>query len=333
MIGNVSAKNNFLNEITVGLSSKYGTGDLQIITNIILTKLDNYEISEKTTELMVVNAANEKLLKRFLATKKVEGRSEKTLNRYNYILGRMLASLNIPLEEVDVYALRLYLANLGMNGNKDNTVNGIRWIVCSFFKWLHNEGYVKNDPTINLQKIKCKKEIKTPFNKIEIEKLKAGCDTKRNRAIIEFLLSTGCRISEMTNVNIADVNFHTQECKILGKGNKERIVFINDVCLMHLQDYLKERHDQSLALFIGKGTERISPGGIRFMLRKTGVNAGVNNVHPHRFRRTVATSLIDRGMSVQDVAVILGHSNINTTMTYVYSNLENVKSAYKKYSM
>ena len=169
--------------------------------------------------------------------------------------------------------------------------------------------------------------------KVEIEKIKNSCGNKKDRAIVEFLLSTGCRVSELVGVDRSDINFQSQECKILGKGNKERIVFLNDVCLLHIKSYLDSRSDDLPALFIGKGSDRMTTGGIRFMLNNIAENAGVEDVHPHRFRRTVATYLIDRGMSIQDVAVILGHSNINTTMAYVYSNIENVKTAYKKYAI
>ena len=168
---------------------------------------------------------------------------------------------------------------------------------------------------------------------MEIEKIKNSCGRERDRAIVEFLLSTGCRVSELVGVDKSDINFQSQECKILGKGNKERIVFLNDVCLLHIKNYMDSRSDNFPALFIGKGSDRMTTGGIRFMLNNIAEKAGVEDVHPHRFRRTVATYLIDRGMSIQDVAVILGHSNINTTMAYVYSDIENVKYAYKKYAI
>lgn len=324
------AKDKLLSEITSELSERFDYSELKEITKILLLKMEDYTVEVKCTSIAVIDTESISLLKKFLATKKVEGRSEKTIERYRYILQRFINELDIPLTEVDVYVLRLYLAKLEVDGCCDNTIKGIRGVFCSFFGWLHDEGFIEKDPSANLGTIKCKKEIRKPYSKIELELLKNACPTLRDRAIIEFLLSTGCRIEETTNLNISDIDFIKQECKVLGKGNKERVVFLNDVCTMHLKQYLDSRTDNNEALFIGKGAIRLKPGGVRAMMKRLEEITGVKDVHPHRFRRTLATSLIDKGMPIQDVASILGHSNINTTTTYIYTNKDNVRNTYDR---
>ena len=167
---------------------------------------------------------------------------------------------------------------------------------------------------------------------MDIERLKAACHTLRDKALVCFLLSTGCRISEVTSLNREDVDLRTMRCKVLGKGAKERIVYFDMVATMHLRAYLETRNDDHPALFVGKGTERLKPGGVRLMLNETAKRAGVEHVHPHRFRRTLATNLIAHGMPIQEVARILGHDKLDTTMGYVYLDDRDIQSSYRKYS-
>lgn len=299
------------------------------ISEIINAAVQNYDISESCHDLAVVDTDSERMLKMFLATKKIEGCSDKTVSRYAYIIRRMTDYLGIPTKDITVNNLRLYLGTLEADGKKLTTIAGIRDIFSSYFTWLHNENMITSNPVVNLGKIKPEKKVKQPYSKVEMEKLRLGCKTKRDRAVLEFLNSTACRVGELVKVNIDDIDFQNHECRVLGKGNKERIVFLTDVCIYHLQEYLKERTDEHPALIIGKGTERMSEGGIRFMLKTVAQRAELNtNVHPHKFRRTTATALIDKGMSIQDVAAVLGHVNVNTTMTYIYSNKDKVKASF-----
>lgn len=299
------------------------------IFGIVSRNVEKYEVTEACRELAVSDAESERLLKMFLATKKIEGCSDKTISRYAYVIRRMTDFLNVPTGKITVNALRIYLGTLESNGLKLSTLAGIRDIFSAYFTWLHNENLIESNPIINLGKIKPEKKVKQPYSKVELEKLRLGCKNKRDRAVVEFLNSTACRVGELVKVNIDDIDFVNHECRVLGKGNKERIVFLTDVCIYHLQEYLKERTDDLPALLIGKGTERMSEGGVRFMLKTVAQRAELStNVHPHKFRRTTATALIDKGMSVQDVAAILGHANINTTMTYIYSNKDKVKASF-----
>lgn len=323
-------RKNLISAFTELLSDRLDNTDMNTAVNALTIAIAEYDIQPKSTELMVINTESEMMLKKFLATKRLEGRSEKTIERYRYIIQRFYNTMGIPYKEVDVFALRLYLAQLEQNGCKDRTINGIRSIFSSFFSWLHDEGFIETNPSSNLSAIKCRKTIRKPYSNVELETIKNNCKTIRDRALIEFLLSTGCRINEATNLNRDDVNFTSQECKVLGKGNKERIVFMSDVCCMRLQEYLASRSDSEEALFLGRGNKRLLPGGVRAMLKRIETQTGVEDIHPHRFRRTLATSLIDRGMPIQDVAAILGHANINTTMTYIYTDARSVKATYKR---
>jgi site-specific recombinase XerD len=180
--------------------------------------------------------------------------------------------------------------------------------------------------------IKCAKKIRLPYSAEDIERLKETCGTIRDKAIISFLLSTGCRVSEVCALNREDIDINSLECKVLGKGNKERTVYFDKVTAMLLNRYILTRDDISPALFIGKGSKRLTAQGMRYMLKKVSEKANVENVHPHRFRRTLATNLIDRGMPIQEVVAVLGHDRIDTTTDYIYIEKENVKSAYRKYA-
>lgn len=299
------------------------------ISDILNSGMQDYEVTKASHELAVADTESERMLKMFLATKKIEGCSEKTITRYAYIIRRLTDYFGIPTKDITVNNLRYYLGTLEADGKTLSTIAGIRDIFSSYFTWLHNESMIPSNPIVNLGKIKREKKVRQPYSKVEMEKLRLGCKTKRDRAVIEFLVSTACRVGELVKVDIDDIDFQNHECRVLGKGNKERIVFLTDVCIYHLQEYLKERKDEHPALIIGKGTSRMTEGGIRFALKTIAQRAELSTeVHPHKFRRTTATALIDKGMSIQDVAAVLGHVNINTTMTYIYSNKDKVKASF-----
>jgi site-specific recombinase XerD len=203
--------------------------------------------------------------------------------------------------------------------------------MCSYFGWLQKEGLLEANPCANLAPIKCVKKVRVPYTEVDIERLKESCWCTRDKALIVFLLSTGCRISEVCGLNRDSIDFISGECTVLGKGNKERTVFIDDVTAMLLQRYLSERTDESPALFSGKGTKRMTPSGIRARLHNIAKKADIDNVHPHRFRRTLATTLINHGMQIQEVASILGHDKLDTTMKYVYIDKTKIKNSYRKF--
>lgn len=266
----------------------------------------------------------------FLSAKALEGRSDKTIRRYRYELGRMLPALGAPIERVSVHHLRRYLSDKKAEGVSDSTLEGTRNIMSGFFGWLHKEGLIQRNPCVNLGVIKCSKVQRLPFSSTDIERMREACDSLRDRAIVSFLLSTGCRVSEAVALNVSDMDFASKQSKVFGKGKKERTVYMDDVTVMLIRRYLGERKDDSPALFIGRGTERMTENGIRRMLKRLEASSGVIDVHPHRFRRTLATNLINHGMSIQEVAAILGHESIDTTMTYVFTEQARVKSTYMR---
>lgn len=328
----IADKQIVLKNIEKGLFSTLTAKDLQNVLEIVSDELSNYDLTMQMNYLDTGEySVKDDLLEAFLTAKEIEGRSSKTLERYRYIITDFLKSSNVSSKNVTVYHLRKYLIDNKNRGLSDVTINGYRDIFCSYFNWLQKETLININPCSNLNKVKCIKEVKSPYSDIDIERLKMNCCSIRDLAIVCFLLSTGCRIQEVVQLNRRDVDFQNMQCKVLGKGNKERIVYIDNITAMHLKKYLSTRNDIKEALFTGRASDRMTPGGVRAMLVKLGQKAGVENVHPHRFRRTLATNLINRGMSIQEVAFILGHDKLDTTMKYVFINQENVKNAYRKY--
>jgi site-specific recombinase XerD len=212
-------------------------------------------------------------------------------------------------------------------------LEGNRTVLSSYFSWLFREGLIEKNPITNVGVIKVPKKQKKTYSDIDFEKLNQCCETIRDRAIIHFLRSTGCRISEMCGLDRDMVDLEALECVVHGKGNKDRTVYLDPVAGMVLNEYLKQRTDTSPALFaVMRGQERIQPNGVRVMLKKLGRIAGVDHVHPHKFRRTLATDLARHGMPIQEVANLLGHEKLDTTMRYVVLNKEEMKHNYRRYA-
>lgn len=330
MIVSITAKQSLIKTLSTELGKELTAHDLSIVQDKLNDLLGLYEV-ESTPEGKP-DAESDDLLQAFMDAKRIEGRSEKTLKHYRYIIGRLLNEVHCPIRQITVFHLRSYLMRRKEAGVADKTLEGMRSVYCSYFGWLFKEGLLPANPCANLAAIKCSKVVRLPYSDVELERLREACGITRDKALISFLLSTGCRISEVCGLDREDINFQKGECIVLGKGAKERTVFINDVTLMLLQRYFSERKDTSPALFAGRGTERMTPQGVRKMLTTVAEKANVEHVHPHRFRRTLATSLIDHGMPIQEVAAILGHDKLDTTMTYVYIDTENVHNSYRKYA-
>ena len=317
-----------LNDVERELSTVLTAADMAAAMKILSDQLSAY-----TLERVASDAADkDDLLDVYLSAMTVEGRSEKTIKRYRYIIGRMMEAVGTRTRTVTVYHLRKYLSDEKARGISDRTLEGTRQVFSSYFNWLQRERLIDQNPTANLGAIKYQKKQKDIYSEVDLERLKFGCKSLRDRAILAFLRATGCRISEMCALNRDDVDLKALECKVLGKGNKERVVFLDQVAAATISAYLDSREDVLPALFIGKGTDRIHPGGVRKMLNDLGENANVNHVHPHKFRRTTATTLIRHGMPIQEVAAILGHDKLDTTMQYVTIDKTDIKNAYRKYA-
>lgn len=294
------------------------------------------QISEDLSQYDIEAAADYKpnydMVEAFISAKDVEGRSKKTLQRYRYIIGKLLKSTKVPVEKISVYHIRAYLANERNKGIKERTLEGERSVFCSFFNWLQKEHLIDRNPCDNLGAIRYQKTVRKPFSTVDIEKLKEQCTRDRDKALISFLLTTGCRVSEVCGINRQDVNLEKRECIVSGKGNKQRKVYFDDVTAMLIKRYLDGRKDDSEPLFVGQRGERFLPGGVRYILKTISEKAHVGKCHPHRFRRTMATNLINHGMGIQEVAFLLGHEKIDTTMQYVYIEESNVKNSYQRYT-
>ena len=326
----ITAKQYLLKQLSGELGGALTKDDLSIVQdklNNVLSMFDVETVDDGETDI-----ETSEYLVAFLDAKGIEGRSPKTIAHYQYILTKAMEQIGVPIRRVTVFHLRTYLARKKADGISDKTLEGIRCVLSSFFGWLHKEGLLRENPCANLAPIKCAKKVRVPYSDVDIERLKEVCTSNRDKALIVFLLATGCRISEVCALDRDSIDIAAMECTVLGKGNKERTVFLDDVTVMLLQRYLAEREDDYPALFVGKGTSRLTPGGVRARLKTLSARANVENVHPHRFRRTLATNLINRGMQIQDVASILGHDKLDTTMKYVFIDKANVKNAYVKYA-
>lgn len=296
--------------------------------------LPKYEIKERVSEIRTVDKTWGKELSEFLARKMVDGRSEGTIKLYQLHLSRMLSYINKPIGDITESDLFLYISVYKKMRNVSNVyLESIRLSFSSFFGWLNNKGYILKNPASGLEPIKKEKRIKKPFTEVELEKIRMACTSCRDRAIVEFLYSTGVRVSEMAALDISDIDFANMELNVYGKGKKERTVYLTPIAYVHLKNYLKERKDRNTALFVGEKSPngRLKKSGIESILKKIGTKAVVENVHPHRFRRTMATNMLRKGMPVEEVMEILGHSKLDTTMIYCQVSKENAKHSHKKY--
>ncbi len=306
---------------------------MERLQTVLLDKLDKYEISERSTEIVARDGTAEGLLRKYLATKRIEGKSERTIKRYADLLSTFISGMDRRLHELTAFDIRLYLSMYKEKRKvKNRTLDNMRKVLSSFFSWLHDEEFIQRNPCRAVKSIKYDKVLRLPFSGEELERLKSACTNARDIALIHFLHATGCRVSEVVSVDISDVDFQNRELVVYGKGGKERTVYLTQVASMYLEEYLKKRKDGSKALFTGKGSNRIQKNGIEAAVKRIGERAGVDNVHPHRFRRTLATELISRGAAIQDVQMILGHEDIRTTQVYVYVDKRNVKNTYDKYA-
>ena len=324
-------RNEITKKVLKKLQNRISDDAMDIVNDTLTLILNEYEVQERCTDVATVDDMPQRMLAIYLGTLRLEGKSEKTIARYYEIDRRLIQFLRKPLEEVGTNDIRCYMAyRRQSNAVSNRTLDGERRCFSSFFSWLSNEGYIGKNPVASLGQIKYRKETKKPFSDVELEKIRLACISKRDRALVEFLYSTGCRVSEVAGLNLEDIDFYGRQITVLGKGNKERTVFLTPVCIMHLKAYIGTRKDG--AIFQGKGSERLSKNGIESALRRIGEKSGIENVHPHRFRRTLATNLLDRGMSIQDVGEILGHADLKTTQVYCYINKKNVENAYRRYA-
>ncbi|MDR1516448.1 MAG: tyrosine-type recombinase/integrase [Synergistaceae bacterium] len=284
--------------------------------------------------MILEKKAPDRLLDVFIAAKRIEGCSEKSLKYYDSTVRLMLDGVDKTVREISTDDLRSYLADYQKGrGSSKVTIDNMRRIFSSFFRWLEDEDYILKSPMRRIHKVKTDKPIKETFSDESLELLRDACEEIRDLAMVDLLASTGMRVGELTNLNREDVNFHERECVVLGKGGNERVVYFDARAKIHLLNYLDGREDHNPALFVSLTLprERLLIGGVETRLREIGKRADMQKVHPHKFRRTLATRAIDKGMPIEQVQRLLGHVKIDTTMHYAMVNQANVKNSHRKY--
>ena len=303
----------------------------EILTEICLNY--NIEILEQSQK-QEIQKNNEEILNKFISSKEIEGCSVRTLKYYKDNISKMLDTVNLPINEITTETLRNYLSNYKNNSTAGMvTIDNIRRTLSSFFAWLENEDYIIKSPVRRIHKVKATKKVKETLTDENLEKLRDTCSNVRDLAILELLISTGMRIGELTRLNISDMNFQERSCIVLGKGNAEREVYFSAKSKMYIKKYLETRTDNNEALFVSliKPYNRLGISGIEIAIRNLRREANINKVHPHKFRRTMATMAIDKGMPIEQVQKLLGHIKIDTTMEYAMVNQNNVKNSHRKY--
>lgn len=285
-------------------------------------------------EEVISESTNFDYLDMFIAAKKIEGCSDRTVTYYKSTVEHLLKSIDTPIRKITTDEIRSYLARYQENGGcSKTTVDNIRRNISSFFSWLEEEDYILKSPMKRIHKIKTVQPVKETISDELIEKLRDACLCKRDLAMVDLLYSTGIRVGELVRLNIDDISFEERECVVFGKGDKERRVYFDAKAKLHLQDYLKERKDNNPALFVTLDApyKRLKISGVEIRIRNLGRSINVEKIHPHKFRRTMATRAIDKGMPIEQVQKILGHSQIDTTLQYAMVNQSNVKNAHRKY--
>lgn len=323
-----------IEQITDKIMSEMTGREMGDLRDVLLDALSDYEIIYKKNEIMGIETGWRHELSLFLARKKLEGRSDGTIKQYELHLSRMLSYINKPMCDITEYDLFSYLMMYKNGRNVSNVyLDIIRRTFSSFFGWLCRKGYVQKNPAEGLDAIKAEKKIKKPLSDTELEMLRRSCETKRDIALLEFLYSTGVRVSELTVLEKKDVNFSKMDVVVYGKGAKEREVYLTPTACMYLDEYLSSRKDREEALFVSirHPYRRMSKAGIEARLHSIAEAAGVENVHPHRLRRTMATNILAKGMPIEEVREILGHSKLDTTMIYCEINKESIKHHHKKF--
>ena len=277
---------------------------------------------------------NTEYLRLFIDAKSIEGCSARTIKYYSSTIEHMLSKIQTPIRKITTEIMREYLVDYQKQRNcSKTTVDNIRRNISSFFSWLEEEDYILKSPMRRIHKIKTKSVVKEVISDEEVEKLRDNCSTLRDLAIIDLLYSTGIRVGELVRLNIADIDFESRECIVFGKGDKERRVYFDAKTKIHLKKYIDSREDNNSALFVSLNApyNRLKISGVEIRLRQLGRRLNLKAIHPHKFRRTMATRAIDKGMPIEQVQKILGHSQIDTTMQYAIVNQNNVKISHQKY--
>ena len=321
-------KEKFIQEITDSMSGTLTVDQMAQLNSVLLQTISKYTVIEDGDKVKEDFASNNRLLEIFLSAKLVEGCSAKTIKYYETTVKQLFKYMPKSVKEYTTDDLRAYLAVFQKKHKSSKvTIDNIRRIFSSFFSWLEDEDFILKSPVRRIHKVKTGEQVKEVITDENLERLRDNCKCPRDLAIIDLLASTGMRVGELVKLNRNDVNFAERECIVFGKGNKERVVYFNARAKLHLQEYLASRKDKNQALFVSldKPHTRLQISGVEMRLRDLGRGLKIPRIHPHKFRRTLATMAIDKGMPVEQVQKLLGHVKIDTTMRYAMVNQQNVK--------
>ena len=324
-------KQNLINDVVQEMIPFLNNAQAEKLQMVLQHTLFNYDVVESENK---DNDSEQNLVELFLSAKRIEGCSEKSLKYYNATIQALLDGIGKPIKHILTDDIRNYLTEYQAKKKSSRvTIDNIRRILSSFFSWLEDEDYILKSPVRRIHKVKTASNIKETYSDEELELMRDNCLEIRDVAMLDMLASTGMRVGEMVLLNKADINFNERECVVFGKGDKERIVYFDARTKIHLKEYLQSRTDDNPALFVTLKAPngRISIGGIEARLRKFGKQLGLQKVHPHKFRRTLATMAIDKGMPIEQLQLLLGHRRIDTTLQYAMVKQSNVKIAHRRY--
>lgn len=315
-----------INEVLCQMMPHLSNDQVVLLKNVLEgAMLKSGAVSEQTDEMLVES---------FIAAKRLEGCSERTLIFYKNTIEKMLSAIAKNIKAITTDDLRGYLSEYqDSNSVSKVTIDNIRRNLSSFFSWLEDENYILKSPVRRIHRVKATTSVKETYSDEDLERLRDSCTELRDLTLIDILASTGMRVGELVRLNRTDINFNERECVVFGKGDKERIVYFDARTKIHLQNYLNERADDNPALFVGLKApyDRLEIGGVETRLKKLGGMVQIEKVHPHKFRRTMATTAIDKGMPIEQVQKLLGHEKIDTTLNYAMVKQSNVKNAHRKY--
>ena len=322
---------NLINQVLQAMSKTLGNQQIERLKDVLEITFSNVEIFEKTESDAAIDIS---VIKTFLSAERVEGCSEKSMRYYESTIRNALATVGKNVRDVTTDDLRQYLDEYQQrSGASRVTVDNIRRILSSFFAWLEEEFYIVKSPVRRIHKVKTGKVVKETYSDEALEMMRDSCETTRDLAMIDILASTGMRVGELVKLNRSDIDFQNRECIVTGKGNKQRIVYFDARTKIHLQNYLRERKDTNEALFVTllAPFNRLQISGVEIRLRHIGKDLNMTKVHPHKFRRTLATMAIDKGMPIEQVQHLLGHQSLDTTLQYAMVNQANVKMSHRKF--
>ena len=321
-----------INEVLVAMMPSLSSSQQDRLKTVLQQTFEKVELIEKTES--DTDKEDFSVVQTFLAAKRVEGCSEKSMHYYESTIKNALTSIKKSINDISTDDLRHYLDDYQRrSGASRVTVDNIRRILSSFFAWLEEEFYIVKSPVRRIHKVKTGKVVKETYSDEALELMRDSCDNTRDLAMIDMLASTGMRVGELIKLNRNDIDFQNRECIVTGKGNKQRIVYFDARTKIHLQNYLRERTDNNEALFVTllAPHNRLQISGVEIRLRNIGKDLNMTKVHPHKFRRTLATMAIDKGMPIEQVQHLLGHQSLDTTLQYAMVNQANVKMSHRKF--